>query len=111
MPREEDMVSLPAVDLKDSEENIVQQIYEQMTTLGFLQLKNVEGFDEASLLNDIKEFHTMPDEVKHKLKTRQFNPENRNIFHGLFPFIDNDPSHKEFFDMGSPIEDADENER
>ena len=41
-----------------------------MTTLGFLQLKNVEGFDEASLLNDIKEFHMMPDEVKHKLKTR-----------------------------------------
>ena len=74
-------------------------------------MKNIEGFDEAALLRDIKEFHSMPETEKRKLYTHQFNPENANKFHGLFPFIDNDPSHKEFFDMGSPIEEADENER
>ena len=82
-----------------------------MSTLGIVYLKNVDGFDEAGLLNDIREFHDMPDEVKHTLKVRYYNPENSNIFHGLFPFIDNSPSHREIFDMGSPIEDADENER
>ena len=29
----------------------------------------------------------------------------------MFPLIDNDASHKEFFDMGSPYEEADEEER
>ena len=33
------------------------------------------------------------------------------MYHGLFPFIDNDTSHKEFFDMGSPYEDASEEEK
>ena len=53
----------------------------------------------------------MPEEEKKKLYTRQFNPENTNMFHGMFPFIENDPSHKEFFDMGSPYEEADAIER
>ena len=82
-----------------------------MTTLGFLQLKNVQGFDEASLLADIKEFHSMPDTEKRKLYTKKFNQENANAYHGFYPFIDNDPSHKEFFDMGSAYEEADEMER
>lgn len=111
MPKEEEMVSLPAVDLSDTEENIVRGMYDQMTTLGFLQLKNVEGFDETKLLQDIKQFHSMPDTEKRKLYTKQFNPENSNMFHGLFPFIDNDASHKEFFDMGAPYDEADEFER
>ena len=82
-----------------------------MTTLGFLQLKNIPGFDETRLLADIKEFHQLPDEVKSSLYVRQFNKNNVNRFHGMFPLLDNDVSHKEFFDMGSPIEEADEDER
>lgn len=105
------MVRLPAIDMTDTEENIVAQIYEQMTTLGFLQLKNIDGFNEQELLLDIKEFHSMPDSEKKKLQMKQFNQDNPNMYHGLTPFIDNDVSHKEFFDMGSPYEDADEEER
>ena len=105
------MVELPAVDLQGPEDEIVSQIYQQMTTLGFLQLKNIEGFDEDRLLADIKEFHSLPQEVKQSLLVRQFNAENINRFHGLFPLLDNDVSHKEFFDMGSPIEEADDEER
>ena len=50
----------------------------------------------------------MPDSEKRKIYVQQFNPENQNRYHGYFPFIDNDTSHKEFFDMGAPIEQADE---
>ena len=46
MPREDEMVELPAIDLTDTEENIVKGIYLQMTTIGFLQLKNIAGFDD-----------------------------------------------------------------
>ena len=53
----------------------------------------------------------MPQEVKQSLYVKQFNPANPNRFHGMFPLLDNDVSHKEFMDMGSPIEEADEVER
>ena len=46
MPREDELVELPAIDLADTEANIVNGIYQQMTTIGFLQLKNIQGFDE-----------------------------------------------------------------
>ena len=111
MPTEAEMLELPAINMNDKEEKIVKAIYEQMTTLGFLQLKNIKGFDEEALLRDIKAFHTMPESEKKHLYTKQFNKANKNMFHGLFPFIDNDVSHKEFFDMGSPYEDADREER
>ena len=69
-PKAEDMVQLPAVDMAGPEDEIVRNIHQQMTTLGFLQLKNVAGFDEAALLADIKEFHQMPDSEKSKLYTK-----------------------------------------
>ena len=112
LPSEDELYELPAIDMKDGDEsNLVRQIYEQMTTIGFLQLKNVEGFDESRLLADIVEFHGMPESEKRKLYTQQFNAENPNRFKGFYPFLDNDASHKEFFDMGPPIEEADELER
>ena len=36
MPNEEEMVRLPAIDMTDTEENIVRQVHEMMTTVGFL---------------------------------------------------------------------------
>ena len=36
------------------------------------------------------------------MSPRHFNKENQNIYHGYFPFIENDKSHKEFLDMGRP---------
>lgn len=54
------------------------------------------------LLETIKEFHSLPDSVKHKLKPRSYVKSHTNNFRGWFPFLDNDISHKEFFDMGAP---------
>ncbi len=39
-------------------------------------------------------------EEKGRLTKKFWNPENKNIYRGLAPFIDNDPSHVEIFDMG-----------
>ncbi len=70
------------------------------SNLGFFHLKNVPGFDEAALLKSMKEFHALPDTVKHQLKLKTYNADNSNTYRGFIPFIDNDPSHKEIFDMG-----------
>lgn len=100
MPNESELTSLPAIDMQGDEAEIVAQIMHQCENLGFFHLKNVEGFDEAELLRDLKQFHDLPDSVKHSLKLKVHNPENSNTYRGFIPFIDNDPSHKEMLDMG-----------
>ena len=35
-PTEDEMIELPAVDMQGPEDEVAQQIYEQMTNLGFL---------------------------------------------------------------------------
>ena len=69
-PFEAEMVELPAIDMCASEDLIVAQVFQQMTTVGFLQLKNIEGFDEVQLLADIKEFFALPEIEKRKLFVR-----------------------------------------
>ena len=61
---EKDLVSLPALDMNDTEENIVKSIMKQLAEVGFLHLKNIPGFSEDRLLADIKEFHALPDRIK-----------------------------------------------
>ena len=41
----------------------------------------------------------LPMEVKLKMAPKHFVKENKNVYSGYFPFIDNDVSHKEFYDM------------
>lgn len=50
----------------------------------------------------VKEFHALPANVKNTLKMRHHNKANPNVYRGLAPFLDNDPSHKELFDTGLP---------
>ena len=77
---------------------------EQLTGLGFLHISNVEEFDEAVMFQAVKDFFAISEDEKHKLKWRHHNKENKNIYRGLAPFVDNDESHKELFDMGYPYE-------
>lgn len=58
-----------------------------------------------------KAFHSMPEDLKHSLKWKNHNPDNNNIYRGLAPFVDNDPSHKELFDMGQDIDEISPEER
>ena len=83
-----------------------------MSTVGFLLLKNSPDFDEQELLKAVKGFHyDIPSEEKHKIKLRHFNSTNKNIYRGFFPFLDNDISHKEFYDLGRPYDQQDPVER
>lgn len=68
MPDASQLTSLPAIDMQAPEAEIVKQIIGMCENLGFFHLKNIPGFDEAELLRDLKEFHALPDSVKHKLK-------------------------------------------
>ena len=42
---------------------------------------------------------------------KHLNKQNKNIYHGYFPFLPSDPSHKEFYDMPRPLEDISDWER
>ena len=46
-----------------------------------------------------------------RLAPKHFNSENENIYHGYFPFLQNDPSLKEFYDMARPFKDISDFER
>ena len=50
----------------------------------------------------------MEEEEKKKLYLNHYNKENKNKVRGLMPFIDNDPSYKELYDKGMPLELVDE---
>ena len=49
--------------------------------------------------------------MEEQLKLKHFNQDNSNIYRGFFPFLPNDPSHKEFFDQGRPNSEIPESER
>ena len=42
---------------------------------------------------------------------KHFNKKNENVYRGWFPFLDNDISHKEFFDMGQPYKDVSDDQK
>ena len=107
----ENMLVLPAIDMHGDEADIIKGIMEQMQSLGFISIKNVDGFDEKKTFENIKKFHSLPDSVKRQLWTKNHNPENTNIYRGLHPFVDNDESHKELFDMGLPNDEITPSER
>lgn len=96
------MVSLASVDLSGPEENIIRDLMQQFTTVGFATLTNFAGWDEQEHLKMIKALHSLPAEEKRKLLMKHHNPANKNRYRGMAPFMDNDASHKEFFDMGYP---------
>ena len=64
----------------------------------------MEGWDEAEHLRIVKAMHSISVSEKKKLYMRHYNLENKNRYRGMVPFLDNDVSHKEFFDMGYPWE-------
>ena len=69
------------------------------------------GYEEKDLLHYGKWLCSLPQEEKLKLHKKFWNSDNPNIYRGLAPFIDNDPSHVEIFDMGSDYDLISEEER
>ena len=94
-----------------SEEEKVAQIMHNVTTLGFFTLQNVAGFDEDKLYQATKAFFNISAEEKKSVAMRHHNEENHNYYRGLTPFQDNDPAHKEMYEMGMPYELISEEEK
>ncbi len=92
-------------------EVITSQIMEQMNNLGFLLLSNIPGYDEENLFEQQKWFFNLPDDVKAKLQKNHFNKENPNFYRGFAPFIANDPSFKELYEIGLDYSKVSEDEQ
>ena len=91
---------------------MVEALLHQMSNTGFVTLERVPDYDEDELFRAVKAFHhDIPLEEKDKLKLKHFNQKNTNIYRGFFPFLDNDVSHKEMYDMCRPLSDYTEEER
>mmetsp|Transcript_5858 Transcript_5858/g.9445 ORF Transcript_5858/g.9445 Transcript_5858/m.9445 type:complete len:144 (+) Transcript_5858:186-617(+) len=83
-----------------------------MKNLGFCLLKNVKGHDEAELLEAVRTFHSLPLELKMAMAPKHLNGDSsKTIYRGYFPFFEDDPSHKEMYDMGRPLSDISSWER
>lgn len=107
-----DHANLFAIDMQKTDKaQIVKQLMNQMSTVGFCLVTNVPGYDESELLEAIKTFHSLTIEEKMKMAPKHFNPENSNTMHGYFPFLEKDPSFKEFYDMARSLKDISEWER
>ena len=94
------MDDLESIDMELSENEIINKLMKQLTDVGFIYIKNVKGFDEDEMLSACKAFHNLPNKEKEKLLWKHHKSDNKNIYRGLSPFLDNDESHKELFDMG-----------
>jgi len=107
-----EIANLHAVDLSRKDVQAVRrELMEQLSTIGFLVLTNIPGYDEAGYLKACKALHALPDDEKRKMYLKQDNPNNPNVYRGYQPFKANDASHKEFLDMGCPVEMLSEYER
>ena len=80
---EDDFLELPAIDMQAPESEIVPKVIEMFSTIGFLHIKNIEGYDEQELLKTCKAFHAIPKEEKVKLYLHHHNKNNPNIFRGM----------------------------
>ncbi len=82
-----------------------------MTNLGFLLLSNVPDYDEDALFQHQKWFFSQSDDVKKKLYKNHFHKENPNYYRGFAPFIPNDPSYKELYEIGLDMDKVSEDEK
>ena len=65
-----ELYSLAAIDLESPEEEIIHQMMEQFTTVGFAYIRNVKGWDEQEHFRLIKALHDLPETEKNKLKMK-----------------------------------------
>ena len=82
-----------------------------MNSLGFLVLSNIPDYNEEKLFEHAKWFWRLPAEVKERLYKKHFKEENPNHYRGLAPFVANDPSHKELYEIGWDYAQVSEEER
>jgi isopenicillin N synthase-like dioxygenase len=55
------------------ESEVIPQVIEMFSTIGFLHIRNVKGHDEDELLEACKAFHAIPESEKKKLYLHHHN--------------------------------------
>ena len=95
-----ELKELGIVDWTWSDDRKREAILKELKTIGFFIIQNVPGHDEERLLYWGKWLCALSKDEKDRITKRYWNPKNPNVYRGLAPFIDNDPSHVEIFDMG-----------
>ena len=106
-----ELYDLAQIDWTWSRQQKIEAVIHELKTVGFFLITNVPGYDEKDLVRWGKWFCAQPEDVKKQYHKRFWNPENPNIYRGLAPFIDNDPSHVEIYDMGLDLEEVRPDER
>lgn len=106
-----ELLELTAVDWTWSDEKKSETILHELQTTGFFTITNVPGHDEEKLLKWGKWLCGLPKEEKDRMTKKFWNKDNKNVYRGLAPFIDNDPSHVEIYDMGLDYEKVTEEEK
>lgn len=61
---------LVACDMSKSRNFIKKVIFEQLTTVGFMLLSNIPGYDEAKYFKTVQAFHEIPDHLKKALEIK-----------------------------------------
>ena len=98
------MVNLEAIDMTWPESKIIPKLMHNLHNVGFLALKNVPDFDEAEHFKAVKAFFKdIPTKEQRKLVWHNHNKSNDNYYRGFTPFVDNDPAHKEMYDIGGDV--------
>lgn len=95
-----EFLELKAVDWRWDDDSKRETILQELKTVGFFIIQNAPGHDEEKLKYWGSWLCNLPKEEKDRLTKKYWNPENPNVYRGLAPFIDNDPSHVEIYDMG-----------
>nr|XP_053648532.1 1-aminocyclopropane-1-carboxylate oxidase-like [Cherax quadricarinatus] len=99
---------LPVIDLRlakgSTRGSLVRQLREALTTVGFIYLTGVDGYDENELLRLTRWFFSLPLEDRMKISRKCFNPECKNEYRGYFPVIPGEVSHKEGFEIGPKMD-------
>ncbi|CAK9042206.1 2-oxoglutarate-Fe(II) type oxidoreductase (Endocrocin synthesis protein D), partial [Durusdinium trenchii] len=103
---------LHAIDMTRNDlGNMRDELMHQMETVGFLVLTNIPDYDEPKYLEACKALHSLPADMKRALYLQKDEPANQNTYRGYQPLKPNDKSHKEFLDMGLPMDMMSEEER
>ncbi len=95
-----EFIDLEAIDMTWPREKIREVLMHQLQNLGFLCLTNLPDYDEEELFKQNVWVFNLPEDEKKKLYQNHHNKDSKNYYRGLCPFLPNDVSHKELYDMG-----------
>nr|AIW06477.1 putative isopenicillin-n-synthase [Charistephane fugiens] len=82
----------PAVDSK---------VLHDMNAFGFFYVIDIPEYDATKELELLKHVFELPSDVKHTFAVRKHNPNNKNVYRGYGPAVDNvGTQYKEVFNIG-----------